>query len=104
MMKALLKAVMVFSIASSGLVMPQNVFAAPKRVEGRSCSFYRAAPGTWLGYFDGVKESPIISFGDRYYPVTIVRCFKTRADCKAWKYWVQTDYPIAPRAAWCRKK
>ncbi|MGL4490570.1 MAG: hypothetical protein ACRCU5_14120 [Rhizobiaceae bacterium] len=95
-------------IASAFLVsalLPINAaVAAPKRVAGFSCSFQRAPPGTWIGYFQGVKESPIISFGDRYYPVSILRCFNTRADCNAWKYWVQTDYPIAVRTASCKRK
>jgi hypothetical protein len=88
---------------SPGIVL-DHANAAPPRVKGVSCSYYNAPRGTWVGYFDGLKESPIISFGDRYYPVTILRCFKTQADCKAWKYWVQTDYPTAIRTVWCRKK
>ncbi len=92
------------AILFSPVLLPSAAEAAPPRVKGVSCSYHKASAGTWIGYFDGVKESPIISFGDRYYPVTLLRCFKSLADCKAWKYWAQTDYPIAIRTAWCRKK
>jgi hypothetical protein len=99
-----LNAAIAVALLFSSAFAPKVADAAPPRVEGFSCSYGKAPRGTWIGYFDGIKESPIISFGERYDPVTMIRCFKTQADCKAWKYWAQTDYPTAVRTAWCRKK
>jgi hypothetical protein len=103
-MKSFFNTLILCSLLIAPVVTLDDASAAPPRVKGQSCSYPKAPRGTWVGYFDGLKESPIISFGDRYYPVTILRCFKTQADCKAWKYWAQTDYPTAIRTAWCRKK
>jgi hypothetical protein len=99
-----LNTLIVTAILVAPLTLPTTSQAAPPRVKGMSCGYQKIPRGTWIGYFDGVKESAIISFGDQYSPVTLRRCFKSQADCKAWKYWVQTDYPVAIRAAWCRQK
>ncbi len=90
-------------IAGTGLVPVQPASAAPPRLEGKTCPF-KVPPGTWVGYFDGYRESPFITREDSYWPVTRLRCFKTRADCIAWKYWIQTDFPAGTRTTWCRLK
>ncbi len=36
--------------------------------------------------------------------VTLWRCFRTKAQCVAWKYWAQTDYDRGPNVTWCRRK
>ena len=103
-MNRTLKALIATAIFLLPMAWTNVVSAAPKRVEGVSCRYFKASQGTWIGHFEGLKESPMISKGDQYYPVSILRCFKSQADCKAWKYWVQTDYPIAPRVASCKRK
>lgn len=78
--------------------------AAPERVDGFYCESPLPA-GTWMGYFDGLREDPIISNGDdSYQPVTRRLCFASKADCVAWKYWMQTDYPTGVRSTWCKRK
>jgi hypothetical protein len=92
------------TIALTALIPPVVTEAAPKRVKGYYCESPLPS-GTWVGYFSGVRPDPIISFGDdRYIPVSRRACFSTKADCVAWKYWMQTDYPQQVRAAWCRRK
>lgn len=77
---------------------------APKRVEGKAC-YFPVRPGTWVGFFDGGYEETGFNGHDYIRQVTIWRCFKTKADCTAWKYWVQTDYyGPASQTTWCRRK
>jgi hypothetical protein len=85
--------------------MPQPAAAAPQRVEGRYCNFPHVAKGTWVGFFDGSEEAlDIFNMRDSRRSITVWRCFKTKADCTAWKYWMQTDYRAGPQLTWCRKK
>jgi hypothetical protein len=104
MMKTLFSLAVAAISALAGFVPPGTAEAAPKRVEGSYCESPLPS-GTWVGYFSGLKPYPIISGGDdRYVPVTRRACFSTKADCVAWKYWMQTDYPQQVRTAWCRRK
>ena len=80
------------------------VEAAPRRVEGTACHF-PVRPGTWVGFFDGGYEDTGFDGRDVIRQVTIWRCFKSKAACTEWKYWVQTDYAgAAPQLTSCRKK
>lgn len=79
--------------------------AAPKRVNGAYCHFPNVAKGTWVGYFDGADEAfNVFDMKDTVRHITVWRCFKSKADCTAWKYWMQTDYRAGPQLTWCRKK
>ena len=77
--------------------------SAPSRIEGERCAAGRAPAGTWIGFFDGHETtSRFVSREDTYWRVIEWRCFDSKADCTAWKYWMQTDYRASQ--TWCRKK
>lgn len=102
-MKSALIAAFSLSMCLPLFIAPAS--AAPKRVNGSYCHFPNVAKGTWVGYFDGAEETiSVFSGKDTVRPITVWRCFKTKADCTAWKYWMQTDYRAGPQLAWCRKK
>ena len=79
-------------------------FAAPPRIEGQRCHFPHVKPGTWVGFFDGQEAQPRFLNSETYAPVTLWRCFNTKAECIAWKYWAQSDHRAGPQVTWCRKK
>ena len=79
-------------------------FAAPPRVEGEACNFSHVKLGTWVGFFDGEEAEARFLNDDYHEHVTLWRCFNTKADCVAWKYWAQTDHRAGPQLTWCRKK
>jgi hypothetical protein len=90
-------------VASSWIAVPAH--AAPKRVNGNYCHFPNVKSGTYVGFFDGYGEAfDVFRLRDTRDQITVWRCFKTKADCNAWKYWMQTDYAAGPRVTWCRKK
>lgn len=101
--KSLLNCVFAISLIA-GFGTAESAYAAPKRVEGRLCHFPNVAKGTWVGFFDGYQEITRWNGEDGRASVTVWRCFKTKADCTAWKYWMQTDYRAGPQLTWCRKK
>ena len=87
------------------VIAPVSSFSAPARVEGARCHFPSVAKGTWVGYFDGAEEAfDLFKMKDSKRHITVWRCFRTKADCTAWKYWMQTDYRAGPQLTWCRKK
>lgn len=93
--------------AALSLAMPIYVTpsgAAPKRVEGRVCNFPHVKPGTWVGFFDGWEAVTRLDGADGRESVTVWRCFQTKAECTAWKYWMQTDYRAGPQLTWCKRK
>jgi hypothetical protein len=102
MMKLVLISTIALSLALPGLATPAN--AAPRRVEGQYCHFPHVQKGTWVGFFDGWQQVTRFDGEDGRESVTIWRCFQTKADCTAWKYWAQTDYRGGPQLTWCRKK
>jgi hypothetical protein len=90
-------------IAGASITGTSPALSAPPRLEGEYCAAGRAPAGTWIGFFDGYeKETRFVSREDSYWPVTEWRCFNSKADCIAWKYWMQTDYRASQ--TWCRKK
>ena len=102
-MKSMLLFALVLCVSAPVFVSP--VSAAPKRVDGLRCNSASAANAKWVGFFSGYKADPIISNrDDRRINVTAWRCFKTKADCTAWKYWMQTDYLAGGQTTWCRRK
>lgn len=94
-------AALAFSLAIPAVIAPTE--AAPKRVKGSYCHF-PVAKGTWVGFLDGSYEETSFMGRDVIRRITLWRCFRTKADCTAWKYWAQTDYGRLPPTAWCRKK
>ncbi len=83
----------------------QSAVAAPKRVEGSVCHFPNVQRGRWVGFFDAYEEGTnVFTLKDGSRSITVWRCFRTTADCTAWKYWMQTDYRAGPQLTWCRKK
>jgi hypothetical protein len=94
-----------FVISSVLTGATQGAVAAPKRVEGRVCHFPNVQRGTWIGFFDGYEEAMnVFTLKDGRRHITVWRCFSTKADCTAWKYWMQTDYRAGSQLTWCRKK
>lgn len=90
-------------LIGASIPVASPTYAAPPRVEGQRCAPARAPSGTWIGFFDGHETtSRFVSREDEFWPVTEWRCFDNRADCVAWKYWMQTDYRASQ--TWCRRK
>lgn len=89
--------------AAMTLAMPPLAEAAPPpRVKGLNCrtlakqipasSMWTATfRGNRIGHFD-IRESTFQ-----------VKCFKSQADCKAWVYWIQSDWPLENQVKRCRK-
>ena len=103
-MKHLTTIAAALSLTFTATVAPLPAAAAPKRVKGEYC-YFPVEPGTWVGFFDGGKRETAWNGRDVIRQVTFWRCFQTKANCVAWKYWVQTDYSgPAPQITWCRRK
>jgi hypothetical protein len=90
-------------IALPALLPAVPAAAAPPRVRGEAC-YFPVEPGIWVGFFDGGKLETAWNGRDHIRHVTFWRCFDTKAQCTAWKYWVQTDFPDGPNLTWCRRK
>ena len=104
-MRNLIPAVAAAMLALSPAIFPEAAFAAPPRIKGERCNVGSASPGTWVGYFDGYREvTSVFTLRDIRKNVTAWRCFRSKADCTAWKYWMQTDFDAGPKVTWCRKK
>lgn len=103
-MRKLLPAFAAASLGFAPVLTPLEAVAAPPRLKGERCHFPNVQPGTWVGFFDGYEESiSLFTLRDIERHVTVWRCFKSKADCTAWKYWMQTDYDAGPKVTWCRK-
>lgn len=97
-------AVLTLILATALPVSIAPALAAPLRVKGQRCDFPHVRPGTWVGFFDGEEAEARFLSDDRHEHVTLWRCFNTKAECVAWKYWAQTDHRAGPQLTWCRKK
>jgi hypothetical protein len=76
--------------------------APPPRVTAYSCGSLAATIGprnVWRTWFRGAHRQ-LFDQIDWY---SASPCFKTRAACKAWLYWAQTDWPIRNTFRPCRK-
>jgi hypothetical protein len=102
-MKPLLSFAAALCLAFTALLAAAPATAAPPRVEGARCQF-PVARGTWVGFFDGGYGDTAPDGRDFISQVTIWRCFHSKAECVAWKYWAQTDYDKGPQLTWCRRK
>ena len=91
------------TLTFAALLPSVSASAAPPRIEGERC-YFPVAKGTWVGFFDGGYEETNFTGRDVRRQVTIWRCFRTKAQCVAWKYWAQTDYDRGPQVTWCRRK
>ncbi len=85
------------------LAIPQPAEAAqPPRVQAFVCSYLAATRGpanVWQTWFTGQRDQ---LFGpDLHY--TASPCFNSLANCKAWLYWAQSDYPKQNTFKPCRK-
>lgn len=104
-MRKILPAFAALSLALAPNVLPVDAHAAPPRIKGERCHFPNVQRGTWVGFFDGYEEgTSVFTLRDIRRHVTVWRCFNSKADCTAWKYWMQTDYDAGPKLTWCRKK
>ena len=66
--------------------------AQPPRVPGYDCRALGAQVGpgnVWQTVFTGWRED---IFGRRE-DLRVAPCFASQADCNAWLYWAQTDWP-----------
>jgi hypothetical protein len=102
-MKSVYSFALTAAFALAALVPPLPAIAAPPRVKGELC-YFPVEPGTWVGFFDGGKRQTAWNGREYTHQVTFWRCFRTKAQCTAWKYWVQTDFPDGPNLTWCRRK
>ena len=82
----------VTALALTALAIPRAEAAPPPRVSGSVCSVLaRSTPasGIWWAAFSGARSG----FFDQRDVTYEVRCFTDLADCKAWLYWMQSDWP-----------
>ena len=104
-MRMLIPSLAAITLVLSPVMAPSEALAAPPRVKGERCYFPNVERGTWVGFFDGYEnDTDVFTLRDINRHVTSWRCFKSKADCTAWKYWMQTDYSAGPKLTWCRKK
>lgn len=77
--------------------------APPPRVEGLYCTraLKASAPANafWWAVFQGERKG---FFGGRE-TTRQLRCFRSQADCKAWLYWVQSDWPDLNQLRRCKR-
>jgi hypothetical protein len=81
-------AVLAALVASAG---PADA-AQPPRVEAYQCGplvTEVGADNVWQTWFRGQKTG-VFDWVDR---VVAAPCFTSEANCKAWLYWAQSDYP-----------
>ncbi len=88
-----LPAMLCLAVAALAAAPPPVSAAQPPRVQGLNCtrSLKASAPknAIWWAAFWGQREG----FFDRRESTHQVRCFRSQADCKAWLYWIQSDWP-----------
>jgi hypothetical protein len=100
----------------AGLAMLSGLAAAPAMVQAKtpprvpaySCSALSAAIGAskvWQTQFEGNRPSPLDFFREhpRMEHYAAAPCFKTEAACKAWLYWIQSDWPLQNNYRPCRR-
>lgn len=76
--------------------------AQPPRVEGYVChKLAQSTPANtmWNAAFRGQREGPF----DLIEWTHEVRCFKSLSNCKAWVYWIQSDWPLMNQVRRCRR-
>jgi hypothetical protein len=86
--------------AAIGLISTA-AYAQPPRVEGQNCSALIAKIGpakTWRTTFWGQRRNTF----DRYDDYSATYCFTSEKQCKAWLYWIQTDWPHRNNFVPCR--
>lgn len=95
-----LAALFALSTVLAGAATPAA--AAPPRVPAYDCGSLAAQVGrgnVWQTWFTGQREDLF----DRIDTYTAAPCFTTQANCKAWLYWAQTDFPSVNSTRPCRK-
>lgn len=97
------------AMLSALAAVPTAVAAkTPPRVPAYSCSALAAQVGpskVWQTQFTGYRPSPLDFFRDhpRLEHYGAAPCFKTQTACKAWLYWIQSDWPLQNNYWPCRK-
>jgi hypothetical protein len=72
------------------------------RVEPESCSVLSSQIGrrnVWHAWFHGSQQID----QDQHRDFSAAPCFRTHADCFAWMYWAQSDYPLNQLKRFCSK-
>jgi len=96
------------AIFAAGLVVFGHVAAAEAqeqrypRVRAYSCGWLadEIGPGrVWTVWFRGQRET----IRDRIERTSVRGCFRTQADCRAWLYWMQSDFPLLMNFGQCRR-
>ena len=81
------------ALATAAILPPAASAGPPPRVKGLICSKSLKASAAknaiWWTNFQGARKG----FFDQRETTMMVRCFRSQADCKAWLYWAQTDWP-----------
>jgi hypothetical protein len=104
-MRDIIPAFIAAAFAFSTVLLPVSGEAAPLRVKGERCYFPNVERGKWVGFFDGYEEATnVFNLRDSRRHITVWRCFSSKAECTAWKYWMQTDYNAGPKLTWCKRK
>lgn len=78
--------------------VPHPAGAAPPKVKARRCSSMSGPH--WFGMFQGIGQRGI--FQDRM--IYEAGCFATRADCRAWLYWLRSAHGAGEQAAGCHRR
>jgi hypothetical protein len=89
---------------AAALMAAASVEAAqPKRgVQGVSCGTLAhsiGASNVWRSYFRGARQGLF----DQVWWYTSSPCFRSQADCKAWLYWTQSDWPYYTTVTRCHR-
>ncbi len=91
------------SLLGPGLLASPAAAATPPRVEGYSCNAMVASLGpskVWRTNFRGNKRD--LNTG-LFWPYSATVCFTSHANCKAWLYWAQSDWPDQNTFVPCRR-
>ena len=80
------------------IILASAIIAAGFAAEGVSAKM-SGAGGSVCAYFSGQKIVGI----DHRFTFSDFRCFPTEADCKAWLYRVQSDWPFEQNVRFCRR-
>ena len=91
------------ALATAAILPPAASAGPPPRVKGLICSKSLKASAAknaiWWTNFQGARKG----FFDQRETTMMVRCFRSQADCKAWLYWAQTDWPKRNNFKPCRR-
>jgi len=88
--------------AFAGHAAPAAADPPPRGVQALDCRSLAAAAGpanVWWTAFRGERSN----LWDQVQAYSVTACFLAEADCRAWLYWAQSDYPDRMVSTPCRR-